>query len=462
MSGIRSNVPRPPRSRKPRGSKTVITFTLAAALVAPGAADAKRKLSLRDAVKLALKNNPTLEVLAARVSQAEAAQRKSWSAIKPTASAVGTYTHNQLEIIFNTPRNVAGLQSLPDTVVIQQNNQLSFDLNAKVPLFHGAAYHRIRAAQRATDGARLQRLRSRDGFILRVAKVYYQAIARTEAVRALENKIKLDENNLRAARERLEVGQTPRSDVLRAELVLTQDKQSLTRLSARLQANEQNIAILCGVKDEISVVPPREAPAPSGPLTTQVARAQRTRPDLRASRVAVDAANKTKTAVWWSFFPLLDFSFLYRWTQAPAFANQNGQYRLLLTLTMPLYDAGKRYAELKKADAEIAQQVAERRVLEQRIRRQLVTQRAALAAAEANLLSATKARALAQRTARDVETRYEAGAASQLEVLDVNQRQLSAELSVTRSRYERDLARLKLAHAMGELARSLGVSKEGS
>jgi len=92
---------------------------------------------------------------------------------------------------------------------------------------------------------------------------------------------------------------------------------------------------------------------------------------------------------------------------------------------------------------------AQRRALAQRIESDIVKLKADLASAEAGVISARKAVKLARTTAGDMDASFSVGAATQLDVLDASHRRLEAEIQLTRSLYQRDLARLALAHAMG-------------
>jgi outer membrane protein TolC len=259
----------------------------------------------------------------------------------------------------------------------------------------------------------------------------------------------VDRKHLAAAKAQFDVGQAPRASVLRADLVVTQDEQTLRVARYGLAAAQRSLAILLGADGCVDAARPAEPASLEADERSMLAEAERNRLDLRAADAAVAMAAKSKEAVWWGFFPSLDLSWVYRWTQAAGFAGKQGSWNLMLTMNVPIYDGGSRYADLRDGESKIAEAREQRRALGLEVQAELVRLRSDVESASAGVISAHKALALARTTQEDMETSYEAGAATQLDVLDASQRLLDAELALTSTLYQRDLARLALAHAQG-------------
>jgi outer membrane protein TolC len=279
-----------------------------------------------------------------------------------------------------------------------------------------------------------------------VARAYYLVVSQKEVVTALQNKVKVDEKHLAAAKARFEVGQSPRSEVLRADLVATQDKQQLRTQTNTLHAARRQLALLVGLKGSVDVKRPAEPASTDG----EVGQALAVRHDYQATDVAIKLARQGKDTVWWGFLPLLDLSWLYRWSETEGFAGERGAWQLMFTLNVPIYDGGVRYANLREASAKLREAESQRRALALQIESEIVKLRSDVESANAGVVSARKALELAKTTASDMEVSFEAGAVTQLDVLDANQRLLDAELALTAQIFQRDLARLALTHALGK------------
>jgi outer membrane protein TolC len=410
-------------------------------LLAWGSARAERLVTLDQAYALALENHPTMAMLRERVRQAEAARYRAWSALKPVASFSGTFTHYDQEIALE-----AGAMSF----VIQEQNQFGFNALARLPLFVGPAYPGIGVARKQVELARKTQMRSRQDFLLQVARGYYVVVKQKEVVRALLNKVSVNEKHLAAARARFSVGQSPRSTVLRADLVNTQDQQQLRVQQNLLLAARKQLAILLGTAEAVSVKRPAEPPSSEGTKRDTLEAALARRYDVQASTLGVKLAQQGKEAIWWGFLPSLDLTWLYRWSETAGFADQRGSWNLMFSLNVPIYDGGIRYANLQESQAKVREAALQKRLLEQRVESEIVELRAQVASANAGVISAGKAMELARTTSEDMEASFEAGVATQLDVLDANQRVLEAELQLTQSLFDRDLARLSLSHALGQ------------
>ena len=116
------------------------------AITTSGTARADRTLSIDEALQVAHQNNRDLQQAKARVEQAHAAVQQAWSALLPTVSAQGKYTHNYREVALTIP-------GAPD-IVIQKGEQLDFAANATVPLIVPWAYPSLQAARRNEEAGR--------------------------------------------------------------------------------------------------------------------------------------------------------------------------------------------------------------------------------------------------------------------------------------------------------------------
>jgi outer membrane protein TolC len=446
---------------------TKCSLSVLALLVVLGSgppAQAETLVTLKQAYAHAMRNHPSILMLKERVLQAEVARYKAWSPLKPTASLQATYTYNDQSVPFNFPIWEAGMNLVPDSnspggfkaefnaildSYIQKQHQFGFNVVAKLPLFMGPAYQGIGIARKQVELARLSTVRSEKDFMLNVAQAYYLVVTQKEVVKALEKKVEVNNKHLEAAKARFQVGQSARSMVLRADLVATQDNQKLRQQVNTLKAARRQLAILLGLTGSVEVQRPAEPVSIAATGKRQVDDALQQRHDYQATELAVSIARQSRKAAWWGFAPTLDLTWLYRWTNAEGFAGDKDQWNLMFTLNLPLYDGGIRYANLRDAKSKIREATLQQGALGLQIEGQIVKLRADVESANAGVISARKAVELARTTASDMEASFQAGAMTQLDVIDANQRLLDAELAVTSSLFQRDLARLSLAHALG-------------
>ena len=437
------------RDQKMSQMRFAATILFSSLLLWAAPARAERVVKLAEAFRLAMKNHPSIKILQERVEQAKVARYKSWTVVKPTAYAQPNFSiYDHESIIPASALGAGGGQKVPD-IVFQKKYQWGFLGSIKLPLVLAPAYPAIQAAYKQVEIIQLTKVRSTQEFLLQVARAYYAVVSQKEILRSLGTKVGLDEKHHAAAKAKVEVGQEARSIALRADLVLTQDKQKLLVAKNSLQAAKLQLAILLGIPGPVEVERPAEPPTPTGSYKEQLQRAIQQRKDYRAASVGIEAAQKGRTSVWLQFLPTLDLSWNYRWTQAAGFVGDQDTWYFLFNLNMPLYDGGARYAGLKKSASQIREARLKVKALRASIASDIVSQRSNLISAEAGLVSAAKAVKLARATTDDKNASYDVGAVTQLDALDASQRLLEAEIQLVSAKFQRDITRLSLAHAMG-------------
>jgi outer membrane protein len=418
--------------------------------ISKSAAGPQRRVTLAQALKMALASNPSVAIFDARVKKAAAELRRSWSAYKPQLTASLSYARNIPDARLDFSEFIPPGFTVPDPITVVQKDTFTLKAGLTQTVFDGAAAMSIGVARKQVGAAALERKRGRLDFLIDVARAYYSVLLLEQDRRSLAEKIKVDARNQKVAAARVEAGQRPRVDVLQAALELTRTRQALITNGHRLAAARRQLAILIGVKGLVQVQRPPVLVAPKNALSRRAIKAaMRRRGDVKAARLAVLAAEQQRRAGWWSFVPTLSASVGYRLQNFDGFAGQGDAWVLGATLDVPLYLGGIRYASIAAAKAQVADVSAKERALRQKIESEIVRLSAELAAAESGLVTAKKALALAKTVVGDMAARYEAGTATQVEVLSANQRQLESELTLNRAQLSRDLLRLQLTHALG-------------
>jgi outer membrane protein TolC len=413
-------------------------------------------VTLEQAYALAIKSSPTVRLLAQRTRAARHRYEESFIPLKPTLGLRASYTHND-ELLRLDPNEFIpsglGLVSSAEPIRIQERNQFAVYIKATVPLLRPGTYPQISAARNQARVAQLREIRSKEDFLLEVGRGYYRLLAWKEGITALERKVARDRQSVKQAKARVQSGTTPRTDQLRAELELTQSFGQLDQERIRLSAGRASLAILLGLTEAIDVVRP--------PLTTTwmsvsslealCDRAGNDRQDLHAAALELEAARMLKKAVRLSFLPSAEAAGLFRWDSVKGFSERKVHGQFMLNLTMPLYDGGQRYSLLRMSEINIARRKAEQDQLKRQVHHELIRQRAMLRSALSNVVVTRQAIELARSAAKDTERHYQVGAATQLELLDANQRLLQAELAAAQLGFQIAAARLGLEHATGVL-----------
>ena len=141
-----------------------------------------------------------------------------------------------------------------DNIVVANNNFLNPErvgtgsLQLSVPLYQGGAVkNAVRAAETRVDAGRAQ-LRGVEANLFTNVVAAYMNVIRDEAIVNLNTRnVNVLETNLRASRDRFQVGDLTRTDVAQSEARLAQARAQLQSAQANLISSRENYVNIVGV-----------------------------------------------------------------------------------------------------------------------------------------------------------------------------------------------------------------------
>ena len=244
---------------------------IGSALLLAGSASAE---TLREAMVRAYQSNPS-------ITGQRAAQRATDENV-PIAKSNG----------------LPSLQSnaqIIDNIVVANNNFLnpervgSGQVQLSVPLYQGGAVkNAVRAAETRVDAGRAQ-LRGVEANLFTNVVAAYMNVIRDEAIVNLNTRnVNVLDTNLRASRDRFQVGDLTRTDVAQSEARLAQARAQLQSAQANLISSRENYINVVGVAPVGLEQPPALPTLPASP-NQAVAVALDQNPQLIAARRSADA-----------------------------------------------------------------------------------------------------------------------------------------------------------------------------
>lgn len=389
----------------------------------------------------ATRGNLNLRAARAALSQAQGQVDLARARLLPYANAQGTYIHNEYAV----ERPFMGIN-----LVIQPQEQLAATFAVGTPILDLSAWANFLSAEASADAAdhRVDNV-DREAQAA-VVMLWYQLVASRQLVAAAERTLETAQQNLTTAQARVEVGAAPQLEQARAEAEVQRANQQVAeaRLGAVLAArNLQNATYLTPTDRLVELEDDLHAEPPLEHFMTAV----QEHPAMRAASSDVLAAERALHAAWFSLAPTLNGQLTERLTNATGFSGQVGLWQLVVTATWQLdfsrpaaigvQDAVAQQARIR---LEQAQQAVETNIFESWQRVQ--AQRARAEAARAQVVAA-------QRAFDDARARFDAGAATQLDVIQAQRDLFSAQVSyisaIADLRVARDLLRIRSGIDMG-------------
>jgi len=189
---------------------------------APAEGDSSR-LSLRQAITLALKNNLGVRIAGTQIDEAAGTQERKQSALLPhvtTESYANLQNRNLRAFGF-------GFAGVPIPLVVGPFSNYDFRFYADQTLVDLQAYHTLQASKRSQDATKLTYQDTRDQVIRQAAGYYLDAQASASEVEAAEARVSTSQALEKLAQDQHAAGLATGIDVLRAQVQLRRDQQSL-------------------------------------------------------------------------------------------------------------------------------------------------------------------------------------------------------------------------------------------
>jgi outer membrane protein TolC len=417
-------------------------------------------LSITEAKALAKKNNTSLQSLREKLMQADSMIDKAWVMVKPQWNIGGSFTHWNEEVAFKMsdlfqafsvaiqPTSLTGIiPSIPPTL-IQKQDTFGAMTSITQPIFLARAYTTIKSAYKGYDLAKINTENAEDFLLNNLEIAYYGALAAQKFVSIGEESVQIRKEHLRDATSKFEVGDSTKFNVLRAEIDANRAEQDLKSAENGLAIAKEIIRLLCGTDNDFSLVQPEPPKPPAESIDDFINRALTTRRDLKSARLSLELGELAKKDAWFRFLPVVGFTGMFRWSDMKGFSDKYYAWSVGVAVSLPLYDGGLRYAFINEANSKIRDaniQIEDKtRSIKSEIRQLWLK----MEMASANLEKASRSSALAKEQVQLAKSSFEAGAVTNLEVLDANAILFISQMNEAQEELNLEVDILKLYQAL--------------
>src|SRR5580658_5145249 len=411
----------------------------------PAAPPAPLQLTLKQAVQLALKQNPQRVIAHLLVSESDRNSQMARSALLPQANVAASASLNQYNFQ-SIERNPKPVDAGPFQV-IQAGPTFSQTL---------LDFPKIRAYQIGREGthrARADEQTTRE-IVVNAVVDQYLSILRALATRdAAKARVALAQRLYEQATELQKTGVGLSIDTVRANVELQNERQNLIDAETLTHTTKYGLAALLDLPrdQDLEVTDHLDFyDLPALEKDTLLNQALTLRPEIRSLNSQQRIAQLTTDAAGEQRLPQLDFSGFWFY-QGSRFNNGIPAYNYTVSLEFPLFTGGRIRAEEARAKLE-AQHVAEnRRQLEAQIVNEVKSALDELTAARNSVDVANLGLQLAQEEVAQAQRRFAAGVTTNVEVITAQDELARASDNQIGALYQFNLSRASLARATGEI-----------
>lgn len=409
---------------------------------------ATEKLSLKECIETALKNQPTIRAARENIRAGQGRETQAASPYFPqlTASTGYSESHAPLGGAFgdSTTKSYTTSLSLSQTL---------YDFGKT-----GNAYD---AAKLGTLSLERDAERISQEVVLNVKQSYYALLAAKKLVEVARKTIEQTESHLKQAEAFFRTGSKPRYDVTRAEVEVNNANLGLinAKNGVRIRTITLNNAMGIDPGKATEIV---EA-LPAVPVLPTLEQAQlhalQSRPDMKRMEADIAAAQARLSAEQANYLPTLSANAAYNWangsTEMGPFlgtmfkGDVQDSWNAGIMLTLPLFQGGLTKGRVAEARANVLALEAQRDGIRQSILLEVNQAFADLESAAARVDVMEKTLQKARENLDIAQGRYKAGVGPYIEVTDAQLSSVNSETDRIQALYDYHLAIARLLKAMG-------------
>jgi len=435
----------------PDAPSTTAAPTFPQAPAAMQSSAAPQKLTLDDAIAIALRNNLSVLVSGEQIAQDEGARVRAQAELLPQVSAHALV--NRQDINLHALGFNFTIPNLTIPSVIGPFNNFDFRAYASETIVDRRANHTLKAAEDQKDSAKLDYQDTRDQVVRQTAALYLTAQAAEAQTEAASSQVDTSAANEKLANDQHAAGLATAVDVLRAQVQLAHDQQSVliarNNYETALIALARYLGLPPGTPLELAE-PLEFHPLQPPDVEPAIARALQARSDYRALADQREAIMEQQKASHARYYPTLTANGNYGGI-GDTISNVPPTFLVQATLSVTLFDRDRK-GEREELDSQlraINDQIGDMaRGIEQDLRTALLN----LQSTEEQVKVAEQSLDLAQKELTLAEDRFRNGLSDNIEVI-------TAQNSVAEAQDDRIQAIAQHSDASMALARAMGSTE---
>jgi outer membrane protein len=413
------------------------------------AQEAPRPLNLKEALRLAWKANPDLQVSRLEGLIADQEIIRARSGYLPKVRSEIRQTMYDLATKIQVQGGPAQGVSFPVT----NNNFWTSRLTVDQTVFDfWATSSRYQAAILGQVATRLDTAQVRDNIFLLVCQGYFRVLRGEKLVEvARQETVQLTEQ-LRDAQNLYEFGLTTYNDVLQAEVALADAKQRLITAKNDVINAQSALNKLIGlpIPTPLSLAEEKDLAAPPLDLTDAADRALRQRHDLRAALNRIEQGEKAVTQAKAQFYPRIYAQAGHLWEQNNAWVHDS-QWFAIFGMQWQLFTGLDTRAQVQQAREKVEQLRIRRQDLSDQVRLDVQTAHLALKETAERIRVTEKAVVQGEENLRLNRERYREQVGTATDVVDASTLITKARVNFFNARYDHQLAKAQFLWALGAI-----------
>jgi outer membrane protein len=431
-----------------RAHAALVPLVLFAASGLQAQQNAAVQLTLKQAVDLALKQNPEVQIAALNLAESQQDRDLARAGLLPQADMRVAEQAERANVAALFGRPFPGIpEHIGPFGIFEAGPGFSF------PVFDLTAFRRWQAASHETRASGHDVENVRDQIVLMVVSQYLGSLQAAANVTAVQSQVQLAQALYDQASDLQKHGVGTGLDSLRAQVELENEQQRLIEAQTQYKTSLYGLSRMLNLDpnqpveltDQLSFF---QTPEFAGDTTLQQAYAQR--PEMLALDEREHEAELERKQAHEQRLPSLDFNGNWGYTGL-GIDSAIPTYTYTATIDVPLITSGRIRAQVTRSDLELKKLDQTKQDLRNRIALEVKTALAQLEAARHEVDVANQGVKLAEEEVAQARDRFAAGVANNIEVISAQDSLERAHNNQIAALYTYNQSRADLAHATGRI-----------
>ncbi len=429
--------------------KPVLACMLLALVAMNAQAQDTLRISLKEAIQIALSENPTIKVADQEIQLKKEANREVIWGLLPEVSLVGSFNHTIEKQSFAIMGQVMRVGTM---------NNASGGVTASLPVFAPALYQSMKLTKADVQLAMEKARSSRLDMVNQVTKAFYQLLLAQDSYEVLQKSYKQSEDNFNVVNAKFQQGSVSEYDKISADVQMRSLKPSVVSAGNGVNLAMLQLKVLLGMESNIPVIVDGNLKDYEMAMFTRQAQPQPAdivggNTTLRQLDMNYDMLQRNLKLKYTNFMPNLALSFQFMYTSMSenwkVFDYTWTPYSTVgLSLSIPLFKGGN-FSQVKQAKLQLKQLDMTRINTERQLKMQAQSYLDNMAASTEQVVSNKEAVLQAEKGRTIAEKRYEVGRGTILELNSSEVALTQAQLTYNQSIYDYLVAKADLDLVMG-------------
>lgn len=420
------------------------------------------KLTLEESVKIAFKNNVTLQKQKNTVTLAKADYLRTIGLFLPDLNAGTSLNYNEGTDLFDQADTAGNLQIFS---VNSKSRSYSWRLSSNLNLFNGFSdYLSLEKSSNDLESAKLTFSRSAQSTLLDVSSKYLDVLLKQELLGISKENLVYADEQLKKISEMTRLGSRPLIDLYNQQYQKANAELEVINAEKSLDISKSNLvaALALDPTKEYEIIKPDLALLSSKtdvqPLDVLMSSALKSRPDYQASKLGITSRKSQLWQAYSNYLPSLDASWSWNANarsnsniSIPKQLSDNRSWSVGLTLSIPIFTRFQNEYQLQSANVSLKNAELDLSDLERTI--QISVKQAFLDyVSYKKKLEASETQAKAATTLKETaQERYNVGAGSYVELADAIRQYTSAASGLAQTKYQYEFQKKVLDFYIGDL-----------